>query len=165
MPPIDVSSRSGTESMIYDTLDQADRYFASHPGFAAAFAYLRKTDFSKLSPGRNEVDGQRMFLMLNVGKGRGKPNVQLEVHQQYIDIQLTLSGTDEIGWKPLSACTQTHTAYKADGDFALYSDRPEIWIPVPPQYFAVFFPGDTHAPMGAECELRKAVLKVAVDWK
>jgi YhcH/YjgK/YiaL family protein len=151
--------------MIYDTLDQADRYSASHPGFAAGFAYLRKTDFSRLSPGRNEVDGQRMYLMLNVAKGVGKEKAKLEVHRQYIDIQLTLSGTDEIGWRPLTACTETHTSYQADGDYALYNDKPELWIPVPPKHFAIFFPGDTHAPMGAECDLRKAVLKVAVDWK
>lgn len=151
--------------MILDTLDQADQYFSAHPGFAPAFEYLRTTDFSRLAPGRNEVDGTRLFLMFNVGEGRGRNNVLLEVHRQYIDIQLALEGTDEIGWKPLYDCSQVHKDYQADGDFALYADRPVTWIPVPPRQFAIFFPGDAHAPMGAVGMLKKAVLKVAVDWK
>ena len=56
--------------------------------------------------------------------------------------------------------------YDADKDFWLFSDRPKLWCPVPPGVFAIFFPEDVHAPLAAApaTALRKAVVKVAVDW-
>jgi len=67
----------------------------------------------------------------------------------------------------LTQCGQIATAYDATKDFMLFADRPEIWVGVPAETFAIFFPEDAHAPMAApaETDLLKAVLKVAVDWR
>ncbi|MCY2966053.1 MAG: YhcH/YjgK/YiaL family protein [Planctomycetota bacterium] len=153
--------------MLLDSLHNAERSFPLHPGFAQAFDYLRKTDFSQLAPGRHPIDGSRLYLMLNQGQGRGHDAVKFECHRQYIDIQYTIQGPDEIGWKPLEACQSVYTPYDGVKDFMLFADRPEIWVPVPAGTFAIFFPEDVHAPMGAPASvgLLKAVLKVAVDWK
>lgn len=151
--------------MILDKLDNSGRYCVLHPGFQAAFDYLKRTDFSPMGAGRHEVDGERLFVMVNRGKGRGHQGVKLEAHRKYIDIQYTLIGTDEIGWKPISECIQVDTAFDPKNDYALYADTPQTWIAVPPTRFTIFYPEDAHAPMGAECDLVKAVVKVAVDWR
>lgn len=151
--------------MILDSLENAEFYYGMHPGFKAAFEYLRKTDLTALPAGKNEVDGDRMYLMMNRGKGQGKTKAKLEVHRANIDIQLGVSGTDEIGWKAIRECSQVVTEFDAANDFALYSDAPNAWVAVPPGKFAIFFPGDAHAPMTTESDLVKAVMKVAVDWK
>ncbi|MBI3861668.1 MAG: YhcH/YjgK/YiaL family protein [Planctomycetia bacterium] len=153
--------------MILDRLENLERYFPLNAGFAAACDYLRRTDFTKMSPGKHEIDGERLYVMLNKGPGRGRDAVKLEAHQRYIDIQYTIEGPDEIGWRPLKACRQVDTPFDAQKDFGLYADRPEAWVAVPPGSFAIFFPDDAHAPMGAGtgCELLKAVMKVAVDWR
>lgn len=150
--------------MIFDCLANAARYETLNPGFRRAFEYLRTTDFSKLAPGRHEIDGSNLYLMLNQGKGRGRDEVKLEAHQQYIDIQYTITGPDEIGWRSLRDCIQVCSPFDAAKDFMLFTDRPEIWISVPPGTFTIFFPEDAHAPMGASVgtDLLKAVLKVAV---
>jgi len=132
--------------MILDHLDNADRYQHVHPGFAAAFEFLRTQDFSTFKEG-----------------GRGRAGVIFEAHRKYIDIQLTVSGIEEMGWRRTGSCEQVKTPYNAEGDYALYTDAATFWMSTPPGYFAVFFPDDAHAPLAAECDLVKAVMKVAVD--
>jgi len=152
--------------MILDRLENAEQYYPLHAGFAQACDYLRRTDFTKMTPGKNEVDGERLYVMLNKAPGRGREGAKLEAHRRYIDIQYTIVGPDEIGWRPLKACGQIDTPFDAEKDFGLFADRPEAWIAVPAGSFAIFFPEDAHAPMGAatDCQLLKAVMKVAVDW-
>lgn len=153
--------------MILDRLENAESYYALHAGFAQACDYLRRTDFTRMSSGKHKVDGERLYVMLNKGPGRGRDAAKLEAHRRYIDIQYTIVGPDAIGWMPLQGCREVDTPYDAGADFCLFADRPGAWIGVPPGSFAIFFPDDAHAPMGADtgCQLLKAVMKVAVDWK
>ncbi len=153
--------------MILDLLENAERYYLLNAGFKTACDYLRRADFTGMTPGKHEIDGERLYVMLNKGLGRGREGAKLESHRRYIDIQYTIVGPDDIGWRPLKACRQVDTPFDAQKDFGLFADRPEVWIAVPPGSFAIFFPDDAHAPMGAgtDCELLKAVLKVAVDWR
>ena len=150
--------------MILDHLDNADRYVNVHPGFAAAFEFLRSQDFSQYKEGRHEVDGERLYLMMNRCPGRGRSGAIFEAHRKYIDIQLTVSGVEEMGWRRTASCEQVKSPYNAEADYALYTDEPTFWMSTPPGYFAIFFPDDAHAPLAAECDLVKAVMKVAVDW-
>ena len=151
--------------MILDRLENAELYYPLNPGFAAACEYLRKTDFSQLAHGRHEVDGDRLFVMINRVTGRGRERAKLESHRRYIDIQFTIAGPDEIGWRPVSECQQILVPYDSQTDMVLFGDKSDVWVAVPPESFAIFFPGDAHAPLGApkNIELVKAVMKVAVD--
>lgn len=151
--------------MILDRLSEADLYSAAHPGFAAAFQYLRTTDFSNMEAGRHEVDGDRLFVVINRQPGRGHDGAKFESHRRYIDIQMTLGGMEHMAWRPLDACTQPVGAFNEQKDIVFYEDPAETWLTVPPGTFAVFFPQDVHAPLGGTGDLFKAVMKVAVDWK
>lgn len=151
--------------MILDRLDNAERYFPLNAGFAEAVAFLRTHDLTQLAAGRHDVKGDLLYVMMNRCKGRGKQGAKLESHRQYIDIQFAVSGTDQIGWKPLAECQTVEKAFDAGADFGLFQDAPDTWVGVPPGHFAIFFPEDAHAPLGAEEDLVKAVMKVAVDWR
>lgn len=150
--------------MILDRLDLASRYESIHPGFAAGFEYLRSTNLIEMAAGRHEVDRDRMYVVINREVGRGRDGAKFESHRRYIDIQLTLSGTDEIAWRALSDCHKPTSPFDVAKDYVLYDDPKETWLIIPPGSFAIFYPEDVHAPLGASCELIKAVLKVAVDW-
>ena len=71
---------------------------------------------------------------------------------------------EEFGWRPAAACSQTTEKYDAAKDIVFFGDKPEIWFAVPPGHFAVFFPSDAHAPLAGKGAIRKAVVKVAVEW-
>jgi YhcH/YjgK/YiaL family protein len=80
-----------------------------------------------------------------------------------IDIQLTIDGYDEIGWKSLGDCAQPAGAFDAAKDIVFFSDRPESWVSLPAGHFAIFFPDDAHAPLAGRGTVKKAIMKIAVE--
>jgi YhcH/YjgK/YiaL family protein len=150
--------------MILDALGQAARYGGLHPGFGQSFEFLMNPRLAELSPGKHEIDGQRLFVIISHDPGRGRAGAKLEAHRKYIDIQHVVRGTDDMGWQPLAACRNVETRYDEQRDIAFFGDQPEAWISVGAGQFVIFWPEDAHAPLAGEGDLVKAVVKVAVQW-
>jgi len=149
--------------MILDTLQNANRYLALNPGFAAAFAFLARPDLRELPVGRYEVDGDRVYALVQRQPGRKPDAGKLEAHRNYIDVQVVLDGVDTMGWRPTPTCTSIAVPYNAEKDVMLFADQPTAWVAVGPGEFAIFFPEDAHLPMISDGELHKVVLKVRVQ--
>ncbi len=149
--------------MILDTLAASTRYLRLHPGFPAAFEYLKSLN-GQLAAAQQQLDGERLFAGIACSDGRGRSGAKLEAHRRYIDIQMCLAGQESIGWRPLATCGQPQAPFDADRDVQFYGDRPESWFELRPQWFCVFYPDDAHAPLAGEGDIWKAVVKVAVDW-
>lgn len=148
--------------MIFDTLANADRYAALHPLFPRAFEFLRNTDLTALAPGRHVIEEERLFAIAENAPGRSREEARLECHRKYIDIQLVLEGSDEMGWKPLCDCHDPLADYSAAKDIQFFRDPPASWIATPPGAFCLFFPQDAHAPLVSKGTIRKVILKIAV---
>ncbi len=148
--------------MILDTIQQANRYLALNPNFAAAFAFLSRPNLRELPVGRYEIDGDRVYALVQRQPGRKPDAGKLEAHRNYIDVQVVLGGVDTMGWRPTAACQEIATPYNPEKDVMLFTDRPTAWVAVGPGEFAIFFPADAHLPMIADGELHKVVLKVHV---
>jgi len=148
--------------MIVDTLAQSERYRHLHPGFAAAFDFATSCDIEALAPGRHVIDGDRLFVSIDHTEGRGRAEARLESHRRYIDIQLTIDGNEEIGWRPLSQCRTPAAPFDEPRDIRFYDDAPDSWVSVPRGRFAIFFPDDAHAPLGGTGLLKKAIFKIVV---
>lgn len=151
--------------MIYDVLENAERYYPVHPGFRAAFEYLRKTDFTQLPSGRNEIDGERMFVVVNRDVGQGREQRKLEFHRKYIDLQYVVEGADEMGWRAGRLCRELAMPYGEQSDVGFWAERPISYFQVEAGQFAIFYPDDPHAPMSGHERFLKPVVKIAVDWK
>jgi biofilm protein TabA len=149
--------------VILDRLTNADLYGPLHARFPAAFRFLRQTDLTALADGQHEIDGRALFVSVESMAGRGRAGAKLEAHRRYIDIQVAIGCTDEIGLKPVAACRDVELDYDDGHDCSLFRDPPESWVVLPPGSFAVFFPDDGHAPLAGTGPLRKAVVKVLVD--
>ena len=145
--------------MILDHLDNWGRYAGLCPLFARAFAFLRRAEVASLPAGRHELDGERLYAVVVKSDGAGRQKAVLETHRRYIDVQLVVSGTDEMGWRPAASCAGGK-GYDAAKDLELFSDRPLSWATVGPGTFAVFFPADAHAPGGGTGPLHRVVVKV-----
>ena len=148
--------------MIFDTLANADRYATLHALFPLAFEYLRNTGLKALEPGRYPIQGEDLFAIVETSAGRSREKAKLECHRKYIDIQLVLEGTDEMGWKPLCDCHDPIADYSSEKDIQFFRDPPASWIATPPGAFCLFFPQDAHAPLISTGEIRKVILKIAV---
>jgi biofilm protein TabA len=147
--------------MIFSSLSQSSRYVALHPQFPRAFEYIRNTDLHALAPGHYPIIGVDLFAIVEHEPGRTREMAKLEVHRRYIDIQLVLEGVDEMGWKPLSDCSEPVDDYSAERDIQFFHDAPVSWISTPPGTFCIFFPEDTHAPLVSNGKIRKVIFKIA----
>jgi biofilm protein TabA len=153
--------------MILDTLRQSGRYTAMHPAFARAFGFLANADWAALAPGtasvRHVIDGDRMYVSIDEKDGRGRGRARLEAHRRYIDIQMTIGGAEEIGWRALADCRQPVGPFDDAKDIVFFDDPPDTWLSVPPGTFAIFFPEDAHAPLAGRGPLKKAIVKIAIE--
>lgn len=149
--------------MIIDQLENADRYGDMHPGFAKAFAFLRRSDLAELPAERHEIDGDKLFCMISKGPGRPRSEAKLEAHRKYIDIQYVIAGDEEMGWKLTADCHVMDAPYDGVKDIMFFKDEPDSWNEVPPGSFVIFFPRDAHAPLVGDGQIHKAVLKIAVE--
>ena len=145
--------------MVLDQLANASRYASMHPRFARAFEFLAA--LGPLPAGRQDLDGDRLYVLVQDENGRGHKGARLEAHRKYIDIQLTLEGIEEIGWSPLAACRPA-AGFDQEKDSGFFDDRPHVWLTLPPGHFAIFLPTDAHAPLGGLGRCQKAVVKVEV---
>jgi biofilm protein TabA len=148
--------------MILDVLENGHRYLALNKGFAKAFEFLARPDLEELPVGRYGIDGERVYAMVSGDPGRKKEDAQLEAHEKYIDIQLVLSGTDVMGWKPRSLCDKPSGEYDQKIDLQFFADEPDVWISTRSGSFVIFFPDDAHMPSISSGILHKVVVKVAV---
>lgn len=153
----------GNAKMIFASLTESERYAVFHPLFPRVFEFIRATDFSALSPGRHDIMGDDLFAIVEQASGRGRASAKLECHRRYIDIQLVLSGVDEMGWKALADCHAPQADYSAEKDIRFFDDAPATWIATPPGHFCIFFPEDAHAPLVSDGEIRKVIFKIAVN--
>jgi biofilm protein TabA len=148
--------------MVLDALTQARRYTSLHPAFGRAFDFLWQTDLSSLAAGRHVIDGDDMYALVDHKDGRGRGGARLEAHHSYIDIQFTIEGSEEIGWRPTAECQQPAGDFDDTKDIIFFEDRPTTWLSVKPGRFAIFFPDDAHAPLAGHGMIRKVIVKVSV---
>jgi YhcH/YjgK/YiaL family protein len=149
--------------MILGRIADSERYTAFHPLFSQAFQFLRDTDLHALPDGRHEIVGSQLFALVSTFQGHPRNEAKLEIHRRYIDIQVCLTGTDHVGWRSLATCQCPQAEFNIEGDYQFYTDAPTTWFTLDGDTFAVFYPEDAHAPAIADTQLRKVVLKVAVE--
>ena len=147
--------------MILDRLSRADAYAGCHPQFAAAFEFLRRSALAPPVDGRIELGGG-MYALVQSPEGRGRAGARVEAHDRYIDIQYVLEAQDTMGWRERADCREPAAPFDAEHDIVFFRDAPLAWFDVPAGHFAVFYPHDAHAPLGAEGRMRKIVVKVPV---
>ena len=150
--------------MIFSNLSQSDRYAALHPLFPRAFEYIRDTDLQALAPGVYQIIEGQLFAIVEHVQSRTRAAAKLEAHRRYIDIQLVLQGSDEMGWKSLADCHDPVDEYREDHDVRFFNDAPASWIVTPPEHFCIFFPEDAHAPLVGSGPICKVVFKIATEW-
>jgi biofilm protein TabA len=148
--------------MVLDALSKLNRYLDLHPVFPVVADAIASRDLATLAPGRYEIDVPRLYVSIDDQVGRGRGQARLESHRRYIDIQVTIEGHEEIGWRPVPECRAPTAAFDEPGDIQFYEDIPDTWLAVPPGYFAIFFPHDAHAPLAGTGRLKKAIFKIKV---
>ena len=148
---------------IVDSLANAGKYAELGPHFAKAIAFLQRKDLMRLPNGRYELDGENAYAMVLEAMlkpwGTGRP----EVHREYFDIQLPLSGEETIGVGRFDPATPGE--FDEEKDIGFYDGASVEPLALRPGQFAILYPGIcAHAPCCSEdaagMMIRKIVVKV-----
>ena len=127
-------------------------------------AWLQETDVLALSPSRIEVDGDKVFAMIQHYDSKPAAKGAWEAHRKYIDIQYVAEGEELMGYANLGALAAG--PYDADKDFLLLQGQ-GTFVKVPAGSFVILFPEDAHMPQIAVDDkpspVKKVVLKIAVN--
>lgn len=152
--------------MILDTITNSPVYANLGPEFAKGFAFLRQFDGSQ-AMGRHEIDGDRVFALVQNYTTKPIESALYEAHRRYSDIQFVFNGRETILWAPLATMSDQTMAYDDAKDAALWKCNPpdSTLLRLSAGHVAVFFPQDAHAPgmeWNGPCEVVKVVVKVQV---
>lgn len=149
--------------MIFGHLDQTDCNEIRHEGVRRALAYAKEHDLSLLEAGRNEIDGDVLFVNACSYDTRALEDCRFEAHRRYIDVQMVLEGQERIDVQFVDALEAEPFDEEADNMFL--DGAAAASVVMTPGTFVACFPEDAHKPgiavNGSE-PVKKAVFKVLV---
>jgi len=158
--------------VIVDTLGNARNTRGLRGGIDKAIAFLGHAALGELPPGRHDIDGDRVYALVQDYTPLDPAGRRFESHRRYIDVQYVHSGREVVYWTPTSRLAAA--PYSDQNDATLYDD-PLSGVGATPVgleagSFGIFFPEDAHMPccrwageQGADEPVRKVVVKVLVE--
>lgn len=147
--------------MVVDSLCNLAFYSSLNPHFDKVVEYLKNNDIAALEEGKYEIDGSDIFINV-IERDLKKPaDAAMEVHDEYLDIQVLLSGDREsFGWKKRCDCKSPKGEIDTVKDLLFFEDEPDTYFSIGVKEMAIFFPEDGHAPLVGEGHVKKAIFKV-----
>ena len=149
--------------MIYTKRKFLYRYLGISSNLDAAIRYLQNADLTQLQKGRNEIDGNEVFVNRFDYQTMPQEDAIWEGHIQYADIHVLLSGKEKIGVTHVSQLTET--VRKTDEDFVGFTGDVMSWFPMTPEDILIVFPEEIHMVKvmdGESTLVEKACFKVKV---
>jgi len=148
--------------MIVDVLENAARYEGLHESFKKAFDFIREAVKNEPEVGRYEIDGDKIFALVQEYEPREVAETNWEAHKKYIDIQYLYSGAEIICWDTIKNLP-AGTVFDDAKDRYLYKADSFAPVPLMAGTFGIYFPEDLHRPMEAYngiSPVKKIVVKV-----
>jgi biofilm protein TabA len=148
--------------MIADLLTNIDRYTALGAGIARGLRFLAQTDLAGLAQGRHELDGQRLYALVNDYTPKPPGEGRWEAHRRYLDLQYVVSGVEHMGVARLDRLSAGD--YDADRDVLRLSGAGD-YLTFGAGQFMILWPDDAHMPgidAGVPGPVRKVVVKIAI---
>lgn len=144
--------------MIIDTLDNITLYEHLNPLFPQVVAWLKEHDLEATPVGHYELQGSDLFVNVVDSAPKSREQAKLETHNQMIDIQIAIGGSEEHGYTHRSRLPEE--TYNKESDITFYDQKPDGYITMHPGQFVIYFPQDGHAPAIIPVTLRKAIFKI-----
>ena len=155
--------------MIRAMLKDAERYYPLGEGVRLAIEFIRGNDLLAMPAGRYPIDGDRVFALIQEPTTQPEDVAPYENHKNHGDLQMTLKGTEHVGYCPVDRLT-VKGGYNAETDVQLYESRGGegklLLKNVTGQSFSLFFPEDGHQPyvtVDKGEQIKKIVIRIRLD--
>lgn len=146
--------------MTIPKLENLEKYVSLNPLFAQAVEYLKSTDLDAHEIGKITLKEGELMVNFSQTRPKTKEEAKLETHNQFIDIQIPLSGVEVMGYTPRTDLPEEE--YNAEKDITFYKGLAKDYLTITPGMFAIFFPQDGHAPGVTSDGVKKVIVKVRV---
>ena len=149
--------------MIYDKFSNAALYASADTPLGKALDFAANLN-PETPDGKIEIDGTNMYAIAMTYDTKPAEDLSFEAHKKYIDVQVLLSGTEDIDVSQDLDDMEVTQPYSDENDAMLY-DTPSSWstIFLAPGSFTVFYPDDAHRPcVGDGSSVRKLVVKILI---
>lgn len=152
--------------MILDKIEFFERYFAVSKDFKIGFDFIKKALKENLPAGKYEIDGERLFAMIQEYETREWKEPFFEGHRKYIDLQFIAEGEERIDVVDIEKAA-SFKPYDAAIEAEFFAPKGETHVcKLSSGDFAIFFPEDLHQPglrTGKDaCKMKKIIVKVAI---
>ena len=130
---------------------------------ALGLDFLQTGNVRELMPSRIELDGDKVFAMIQHYDTKPKDQGFWEAHRKYIDIQYVVEGQELMGYAGFSHLQAGE--YDAEKDFILLKGEGSF-VFMKAGTFVILAPQDAHMPQIAvdtPQPVKKVVIKVAVE--
>ena len=134
-----------------------------HPVLQQALTLAIAANPQEKTPGRYTLQGENIFMNVMQFTTQSPEQKKAELHQQYIDIQMLLSGEERILFGMTDSARHCEEMHVED-DYQLCSQiADEQAMVLKPGKFVIFMPGEPHKPgcvVQAPMDIKKVVIKV-----
>lgn len=131
--------------MIVTTLEKITEY-SEIPYAEDILEFVKNFKQSEMKEGRYDIHGDDLFA--SVGKYDTEPAEDrlFENHRKYIDLQMLVSGTEELHWAAVETLEMTEESFSSGGDIAFYNGEAAGCVILGGETCAVLFENDAHKP-------------------
>lgn len=146
--------------MIIDSLKNIAQY-KMIPELSRVIDSIVQGNWKEFPLGKTEMDGEHLFVYMQEYDSKEAKEVRGESHRRYIDLQCVISGEEIIGYQVLEG--QKVLEEIPEKDVVFYPNTDMTKLRMRAGMFAVFFPGEIHAPCqisGQRERVKKAVFKI-----
>lgn len=127
-----------------------------------ALKFIKENDIVHMEPGKYEIDGEKIFALVQTYKSKPKSECRPETHAKFLDVQYIAKGKEYMGYNAFGPELEVVEDCLADRDVAFYKNVPyETKVVLSEGMYAVLYPNDVHAP-GCMIEKAEDVIKVVV---
>lgn len=145
--------------MVVDKLENLEKYVSLNPLFAQAVEFLKSTDLDAHEIGKITLKEGELMVNFSQTRPKTKEEAKLETHNQFIDIQIPLSGVEVMGYTPRTDLPEEE--YNAEKTLPLQRISKRL-SDYNSGHVCYLFPQDGHAPGVTSDGVKKVIVKVRV---
>lgn len=150
--------------MIIDKLFNAKLYAGLSVNLYKGFQFLMQNEFDSMPAGKYEIDGDRVFAIVQEYETKPEDQGRWEAHYKYTDIQYIVQGEEKMGYVNIATGIKNEDTPAQDIYF-IDVDEKGKFVHLNEKEFVVFTPQDAHMPslcVENPAMVKKVVVKVAL---
>ena len=149
--------------MVIDSIKNLSVY-RGIPVLNGVIDYIEANDIKALPEGRTDIDGDALYVMIQVYTTKDEKDTKPEAHDRYIDLQYVLEGEEYIGYADRSSFGPPAES-RPENDIHFFEGKTGKLL-LKSGSFGIYYPWDIHEPCIAPDgpgKVKKAVFKIRCE--